>query len=262
MLSVASQHSFSKGSWAFSPRLPTHSCAGKGFPVSPHWCASNPITGPATASREGQPMSRPSKGRMEQDQRKLEGWDLNQAVWGCPEGQERPQKSRVLEGKKLWGWQETEGPSKLVKTGGCQVKWETGKTDQGVLARSGKYDIVSSRVLHSCLHPCCVPRNVPKMQRWDTVLVLEQLPSCEGQRLGKALGVRAQMRLEGWRGGGSVSWRWCVCVRAHSVAPLCLTFCDLMDCSLPGCSAHGIFQARRLEWGAISYSRASSQPRD
>ena len=123
MLSVASQHSFSKGSWAFSPRLPTHSCAGKGFPVSPHWCASNPITGPATASREGQPVSRPSKGRMEQDQRKLEGWDLNQAVWGCPEGQERPQKSRVLEGKKLWGWQETEGPSKLVKTGGCQVRW-------------------------------------------------------------------------------------------------------------------------------------------
>ena len=109
-------------SWAFSPRRPTHNCARKGFPVSPHSCASTPITGPATASREGQPMSRPSKGRMEQDQLKLEGWDLKQAVWGCPEGQERPQKSRVLEGKKLWGWQETEGPSKLVKTGGCQVK--------------------------------------------------------------------------------------------------------------------------------------------
>ena len=59
-------------------------------------------------------------------------------------------------------------------------------------------------------------------------------------------------------------WRWCVCVCVcvHSVAPLCPTFCDPMDCSLPGCSAHGIFQARRLKWGAISYSRASSQPRD
>ena len=35
-----------------------------------------------------------------------------------------------------------------------------------------------------------------------------------------------------------------------------------MDCSLPGFSVHGIFQARVLEWGAISFSRGSSQPRD
>ena len=38
------------------------------------------------------------------------------------------------------------------------------------------------------------------------------------------------------------------------VAPLCLTLRDLMDCSLPGSSAHGIFQARVLEWGAIAFS--------
>ena len=35
-----------------------------------------------------------------------------------------------------------------------------------------------------------------------------------------------------------------------------------MDCDLPGFSAHGIFQARILEWGAISYCRRSSWPRD
>ena len=35
-----------------------------------------------------------------------------------------------------------------------------------------------------------------------------------------------------------------------------------MDCSLPGSSVHGIFQARVLEWIAISFSRGSSQPRD
>ena len=35
-----------------------------------------------------------------------------------------------------------------------------------------------------------------------------------------------------------------------------------MDCSLPGFSDHGIFQARVLEWVAISFSRESSQPRD
>ena len=35
---------------------------------------------------------------------------------------------------------------------------------------------------------------------------------------------------------------------------LCLTLCDPMDCSLPGFSVHGIFQARVLEWGAIAFS--------
>ena len=37
---------------------------------------------------------------------------------------------------------------------------------------------------------------------------------------------------------------------------------DILDCSLPGSSLHGIFQARILEWVAIFYSRGSSQPRD
>ena len=41
-----------------------------------------------------------------------------------------------------------------------------------------------------------------------------------------------------------------------------LTFCDPMDCSLPGLSVHGIFQARILEWVAISFSKRFSQPRD
>ena len=34
----------------------------------------------------------------------------------------------------------------------------------------------------------------------------------------------------------------------------CLTLCNSMDC-LPGCSVHGILQARILEWVAISFSR-------
>ena len=34
----------------------------------------------------------------------------------------------------------------------------------------------------------------------------------------------------------------------------CLTLSDPMDCSLPGSSVHGIFQARILEWGAIAFS--------
>ena len=45
--------------------------------------------------------------------------------------------------------------------------------------------------------------------------------------------------------------RVCVCVHAQ----LCLTLCDLMDCSLPGSSVRGILQTRILEWVAISFSR-------
>ena len=46
------------------------------------------------------------------------------------------------------------------------------------------------------------------------------------------------------------------------VAQLCLTLCNPVDGSLPGSSIHRIFQARVLEWVAISFSRGSSQPRD
>ena len=38
------------------------------------------------------------------------------------------------------------------------------------------------------------------------------------------------------------------------VTQWCLTLCDPMDCSLSGSSVHGIFQARVLEWIAISFS--------
>ena len=40
----------------------------------------------------------------------------------------------------------------------------------------------------------------------------------------------------------------------------CPTFCDPMDCSLPGSSIHGIFQARILEWVAISGKNLAKSP--
>jgi len=42
--------------------------------------------------------------------------------------------------------------------------------------------------------------------------------------------------------------------RESEVAQLCPTLSDPMDCSPPGSSVHGIFQARVLEWGAIAFS--------
>ena len=42
------------------------------------------------------------------------------------------------------------------------------------------------------------------------------------------------------------------------IAQSCPTLCDPMGCSLPGSSVHGIFQARILEWVAISFFMRSS----
>ena len=52
----------------------------------------------------------------------------------------------------------------------------------------------------------------------------------------------------------------CMKVKSESeVAQSCPTLSDPMDCSLPGSSVHGVFQARVLEWGAIAFS-ASNPP--
>ena len=50
------------------------------------------------------------------------------------------------------------------------------------------------------------------------------------------------------------------CVCACLVTKLCLTLCDIMDCIPLGSSVQEIFQARTLEWIAISFARGSSWP--
>ena len=48
----------------------------------------------------------------------------------------------------------------------------------------------------------------------------------------------------------------CTKVKSESeVAQSCPNLSDPMDCSLPGSTVHGIFQARVLEWGAIAFSK-------
>ena len=54
-------------------------------------------------------------------------------------------------------------------------------------------------------------------------------------------------------------WGW---KSESEVAQSCPTLCHPMDCSPPGSSVHGILLARILEWGAIAFSRRSSQLRD
>ena len=56
----------------------------------------------------------------------------------------------------------------------------------------------------------------------------------------------------------TIAWKKKVKLKSLSHVQLC----NLMDCSLTGSSIYGIFQARILEWVAISFSRRSSRPRD
>ena len=51
----------------------------------------------------------------------------------------------------------------------------------------------------------------------------------------------------------------CMKVKSESeAAQSCLTLSDPMDCSIPGSSVHGIFQARVLEWVAIAFSGSNA----
>ena len=56
-------------------------------------------------------------------------------------------------------------------------------------------------------------------------------------------------------GAGCLFLLQCMTVKSESeVTQSCPTFSDPMDCSPPGSSIHGIFQARVLEWGAIAFA--------
>ena len=96
------------------------------------------------------------------------------------------------------------------------------------------------RLIWTCC--CCQVTSVVsdsvQPHRWQPT----RLP-CPWDSPGKSTGVGCHCFLQ------------CMKVKSESeVAQSCLTLSDSMDCSLPGSSVHGIFQARLLEWGAIAFS--------
>ena len=129
------------------------------------------------------------------------------------------------------------------------------------MKKNGKENVASKEwlpciFLHSATQPllyfccCCqvtsVMSNSMQPLRWQPTRLL-----CPLDSPGKNTGVGCHFLLQ------------CMKVKSESeVAQSCLTFSDPMDCSPPGSSIHGIFQARVLEWVAISFSRGSSWPRD
>ena len=105
---------------------------------------------------------------------------------------------------------------------------------QGATTRSGyRRGILLLLLLHrfSRVQLCATPQTAanPASRSWDSP--------------GKNTGVGCHFLLQ------------CMKVKSESeVAQSCLTLSDPMDCSLPGSSIHGIFQAKVLEWGAIAFS--------
>jgi len=97
-----------------------------------------------------------------------------------------------------------------------------------------QYAAAAAKSLQSCLTLCNPIRQQPTRlcRPWDSP--------------GKNTGVGCHFLLQ------------CVKVKSESeVAQSCPTLSDPTDCSLPGFSIHGIFQARVMEWGAIAFSGAT-----
>ena len=78
------------------------------------------------------------------------------------------------------------------------------------------------------------------------------------------LGAQLHISL-GWtliqRSSMGEKWKHNINESESEVTQSCLTLCDPMNCNLSGSFVHGIFQARVLEWIAISISSGSSRPR-
>ena len=107
----------------------------------------------------------------------------------------------------------------------------------------------------------CRPSSIPAepLMSWDVGIfwarVLEWVASFFSKGSSQA---RDQTQVSCTAGRRFTIWA----TRESEVGQSCPTLCDPMDCNLPGCSVHGIFQARVLEWIAISFSRGSSQTRN
>ena len=107
----------------------------------------------------------------------------------------------------------------------------------------GKNTGVGFHFLLQCMHACQVASDVSDSERphrWQPTRLLPR----PWDSPGKNTGVGCHFLLQ------------CMKVKNESeVAQSCPTLSDLMDCSLPGSSIHGIFQARVLEWGVIAASK-------
>ena len=117
------------------------------------------------------------------------------------------------------------------------MRWLDGITDSVDMSLGRLHELVMDR--EACC--CCIDSVVSDSVR-PHGLQPTRLP-CPWDSPGKNTGVGCHFLLQ------------CMKVEGESeVAQSCLTLSDPMDCSLPGFSVHGIFEATVLEWGAIAFS--------
>ena len=119
--------------------------------------------------------------------------------------------------------------------------------DSSVVSYETKYSLAVGsstciRALGKCCCCCCCVASVMsdsvRLHRWQPTRLPHPWDSP-----GKNTGVGCHFLLQ------------CMKVKSESeVSQSCLTLSNPMDCSPPGSSVHGIFQARVLEWGAIAFS--------
>ena len=109
---------------------------------------------------------------------------------------------------------------------------------------------------------CCEREQVFSFPSALAAAAAKSLQSCPTLRPQRRQPTRLPRPLDspGWNTGvGCHFLLQCMKVKSESeVAQLCPTLSDPMACSPPGSPAHGIFQARVLEWGAIAFSETVS----
>ena len=168
-----------------------------------------------------------------QEMQDTQVWSVS---WEDPLEEEMATHSSILAWKIPW----TEEPGGLQSMGLQRVRQDW-MTEHRTLSRVPcSIELVLIRyVFYTC---CCEVASVVS----DSVRPQRRQPTrlpCPWDSLGKSTGVGCHFLLQ------------CMKVKSESeVTQSCPTPSDPMDCSLPGSSALGIFQARVLEWGAIAFS--------
>ena len=140
-----------------------------------------------------------------------------------------------------WWWTRRPGMLRFMGSQRVRHNWVTELTDWSFTAVWSSCKI-SSLSWCCCCCCCCQVASVVSdsvgPNRWQPTRLPQPWDSP-----GKNTGVGCHFLLQ------------CIKVKSESeVTQSCLTLCDPMDCSLPGSSVHGIFQARVLECGAMAFS--------
>ena len=136
------------------------------------------------------------------------------------------------------------------KFGGITAHFRTGKS-KGFSVRINESHFFGNKVAVFWIP--CQSRFGLRVCRWENQLLALSTFRCPSELLATPTGCQ-RPSVHFWLFPPGV------CVQACLVTRSCPALCDPMDCSPPGSSVCGIFQARILEWDAISYSRGSSWP--